>query len=186
MELKHNDLVKGSSGRFGDQLVYRQRGGRTIIARRPRKSTKPISARQVEVKEIFAEAVIYARGVIADESQKAVYQEKADAFRSAYNLALADFCKFPEITKWDATGYYGAVGDKITVRATDDFKVVQVSLVIKDSTDLIIEEGNAVLSGNGSDWIYTATTVNASLSGTKLILSAADLPGNVTVQEMVI
>jgi len=186
MELKQNDLVKGASGRFGDQLVYRQRGGRTIIARRPSKKFNPDSARQLEVREIFAEAVIYARGIIADESQKAVYQVKADAFRSAYNLALADFCKAPQITKHNVAGYAGQAGDTISIRAVDDFKVMWVKVVIKDGADNILEEGDAVLSPNGADWIYTATTANPALTGTKLIMSAADMPGNVTTQEVVI
>lgn len=186
MELKKNDLVQGSSGRFGDQLVYRQRGGRTIIARRPGRRIKPETARQREVKELFAEAVIYAKGVNADAVMKAVYQEKSDAFRSAYNLALADFCKAPEITKYNVAAYTGQIGDKISVRAVDDFRVEWVKLAIIDSADSTIEEGTAVLSPNGADWIYTATVLNPGLAGTKIIISAADLPGNITTQEVIL
>ena len=186
MELKNNDLVKGSSGRFGDQLVYRQRGGRTIIARRPGKKTKPDSDRQLEVRELFAEAVLYAKSVIADDAKKALYQAKTDAFRSAYNLALADFCKAPEIRKYNVSDYAGQIGDQISIRALDDFKVESVKLIIKDSADSTIEEGAAVLSANGVDWIYTATAVHPGLAGTKLIISASDIPGNITTQEVIL
>lgn len=117
---------------------------------------------------------------------KAVYQVKTDAFRSAYNLALADFCKAPEITKYNVAAYTGQIGDKIIIRAIDDFRVEWVKLMITDSANSMIEEGTAVLSPNGADWIYTATVLNPSLAGTKITISAADLPGNITIQEVLL
>jgi len=186
MELKNNDLVKGSSGRIGDQLVYRQRAGKTIIAKRPKKSSVQATALQLEVQELFTEAVLYAKAVIADEAKKALYQSKAKAGKSAFNLALSDFCKAPEIRKYQAADYMGQVGDKISIRVIDDFKVEWVRLMIKDSSDNLIEEGEAVLSGNQVDWIYTATALNPSLAGTKLIISAADIPGNISSQEVIL
>jgi hypothetical protein len=62
--------------------------------------------------------------------------------------------------------------------------VESVKLIIKDSTDSTIEEGLAILSANGVDWIYTATAVHPGLAGTKLIISASDIPGNITRQEV--
>lgn len=103
MELKNNDLVKGSSGRFGDQLIYRQRGGKTIIARRPRKKIRPDSARQLTVRELFAEAVLYAKSAIADEVKKAAYQAKASGNQTAFILAFSDFYKAPEIRKYNVS-----------------------------------------------------------------------------------
>lgn len=186
MELINNDLVKGSSGRIGDQLVYRQRGGKTIIAKRPKRTGIPPSAMQVEIQELFAEAVLYAKSVIADESKKAIYKAKTKPGQSAYNLALSDFCRAPEIKKYNALNYAGQVGDEISIRAIDDFKIDWVKLQIKDSTDNLIEEGSAVLSANHVDWIYTATVVNTILAGSKLIISAADLPGNICTQEVIL
>lgn len=186
MELKNNDLVMGSSGRIGDQLVYRQCGGKTIIAKRPKKKGNPDTPRQLEVQELFAEAVLYAKLAISDEAKKAVYQAKAKSNQSAYNLALSDFCKAPEIRKYGISDYAGHTGDQISIRAFDDFKVEWVKLIIKDSTDSTIEEGSAVLSGNNVDWIYTATATNPTLAGTKLIISVADMPGNITTQEVIL
>lgn len=186
MELVNNDLVKGSSGRIGDQLVYRQRGGKTIIAKRPRRTGIPPSAMQVEIQELFAEAVLYAKSVIADEAKKAIYKAKAKPNQSAYNLALSDFCKAPEIKKYNTLGYAGQVGDEISIRAIDDFKVDWVKLQIKDSADSLIEEGLAVLSANNADWIYTATVLNPGFAGNKLIISAADLPGNISTLEVIL
>jgi len=186
MELLENDLLEGSSGRFGKRLVYGQRGSKTIISRRPAKRRNPQTPRQMEVRDLFSEGVLYARAVIADEEKKALYQSKVRGNQSAFNLALADFCKVPEIRKYNVTEYNGQIGDKISIRAFDDFKVEWVRLIIKDSSDTMIEEGSAVLSANGADWIYTATATNSDLADAKLIMSVADIPGNVTTQEVVL
>ncbi len=186
MELKNNDLVKGSSGRFGDQLIYTQRGSKTIIVRRPAEKRNPNTVLQQGVREIFAEGVLYARAAIADEVTKAIYQAKVTGNQSAFNVAMSDFCRAPEIRKHNLSDYTGQIGDKISIRAVDDFKVEWVKVAIKDSTDSTIEEGHAVLSPNGADWIYTATVVNPVLAGSKLIMSAADMPGNITSQEVIL
>lgn len=186
MKLVENDLVMGSSGRFGKRLVYRQRGGKTIIAGRPARKKNPNTARQREIRELFAEGVLYAKSAIADEVIKAAYQAKASGNQTAFNLALSDFCKAPEIRKYNVSDYAGKIGDKISIRAIDDFKVEWVKLIIKDRTNSTIEEGAALLSANGADWIYTAKAVNRGLAGTKLIISAADMPGNITTQEVIL
>ncbi len=186
MELLENDLVEGSSGRFGKRLIYIRRGDKTIIGRRSAKRRNPNTPLQQGVRELFAEGVLYAREVIADEVKKALYQAKATGNQSAFNVALSDFCKAPEIRKYSVSDYTGQIGDKISIRAIDDFKVESVKLVIKSSTDSTIEEGLAVLSANGADWIYTATVANPTLPGTKLIMSAADMPGNITTQEVIL
>lgn len=186
MELLENDLLEGSSGRFGKRLIYGQRGPKTIISRRPAKRRNPQTSRQMEVRDLFSEGVLYARAVIADQEKKALYQSKVRGNQSAFNLALSDFCKAPEIRKYDVTEYTGQIGDKISIRAFDDFKVEWVRLTIKDGGDITIDEGSAILSANGADWIYTATAANPVLPGTKLIISVADIPGNITTQEVVL
>jgi hypothetical protein len=186
MEVINNDLVKGASGRVGDQLVYRQRGDKTIIAKRPRPKSTPDTERQIEVQETFFNAAIYAKAVIADPAKKAMYQAKTTGYQTAYNLAVSDFCKAPEIKVCDSDDYSGELGDKIRIRAIDDFKVESVRLEIKDGTNDTVEEGAATLHDNGVDWIYTATAANAFLPGTKLIVSATDIPGNLTKREFTI
>ncbi len=186
MELLENDLVEGSSGRFGKRLIYIRRGEKTIIARRPAKRRNSNTLLQQGVREMFAEGVLYARAAIADEIKKAMYQAKATGNQSAFNVAMSDFCKSPEIKKYSISDYTGQIGDKISIRAVDDFKVEWVKLIIKDSTGTTLEEGSAVLSTNGADWIYTASVVNPGLAGTTLIMSAADIPGNITTREVIL
>lgn len=186
MEVINNDLVNGSSGRIGDQLVYRHRGEKTIIAKRPKQKSVPSTEKQLLVQERFFNGSLYAKAVVADEAKKAIYQAKTKGYQTAFNLALSDFCKAPEIKLCDFDNYAGERGDKIRIRATDDFKVEAVQLQIEDGNGDLIEEAAAVLSDNGVDWFYTITVDNPFLPGTKLIVSASDMPGNVTKKEFVI
>ncbi|HEY5508168.1 MAG TPA: hypothetical protein VIK29_05800, partial [Paludibacter sp.] len=77
-------------------------------------------------------------------------------------------------------------GDKIKVRATDDFKVKEVAVGIFNEDGSEVEHGLAELSANGIDWIYTATAINDSLTGDKIVVQASDLPGHTTLGEKVL
>ena len=186
MESVNNDLVFGSRGRIGDMLVFRQRGGKTFISKRPKKKEVSDSEDQTAVKERFKEGVLYAKAVVDDPVRKAVYQAKSNALQSAYNLALADYFKAPEIKNIDAQNYTGNPGDAIMIKAVDDFKVDKVMVTIKDSSNNEIESGLAVLGPNGIEWLYLAKHANSDLVGSKLIIKASDLPGNVTTEEYII
>jgi hypothetical protein len=186
MEVVNNDLVSGASGRIGDMLVFRQRGGKTFITKRPKKKSVPDSENQLEARARFTEAATYAKSAIEDPGKKAFYQSRANALQSAYNLALADYYKAPEIKSEDLSAYNGQAGDSIIVRAIDNFKVMTVTVEIKDSDDHTVEKGDAIASPNGIDWLYMATTLNPDIAGTKLVISASDLTGNLTTKEVLL
>jgi hypothetical protein len=82
----------------------------------------------------------------------------------------------------DFSAYTGAAGDEIRIIASDDFMVKSVYVQINDADGAPIEEGEAVNKA-GSLWIYTATQNNNSLTGNKIVISASDLPGNITTEE---
>lgn len=65
-----------------------------------------------------------------------------------------------------------------SIRATDDFEVVTVMVKIENADGSLVEEGNAI--NNGAEWIYTATALNADLSGDKITITASDHPNNLT------
>ena len=186
MKVENNDLVWGSSGRIGDMLVFKQLAGKTIIVKRPRKRETPPSESQQMVNERFTEAVQYAKGVVSDEVKKAVYQLKVRPGVSAYNLALSDYCKAPEIKKVNLTGYTGKVSEQILIRAIDDFMVKTVQVEILDNDLLRIEQGEAILSDNNLDWIYTSKALNPDPANSTIRVSASDLPGNVTTKDYVV
>ena len=79
-------------------------------------------------------------------------------------------------------GLNGVVGDPIRVNASDDFAVKSVTVGIVNAEGETVEEGEAVHQV-GTLWIYTATTEVNDLAGNKIIVSAFDVPGNVTREE---
>lgn len=185
-----NLVTEGFSGKMGRQLVFRNVKGQTFAARRPKSRQKRKKTEtQLGLEMRFRKAVLYAKSILTDETIKAEYAEKAmnsPKKVSAYNLAMADYLNAPEISIIDLSNYAGNSGEMITVTAIDDFKVKSVSVEIVQSDDTPVEKGDAVQSLNGLEWEYTTQSANALPAGSKVIVRAADLPGNVTLKETVI
>ena len=177
--------MHGMSGKLGDLLVFRQWFGRTIAGKRPRK-VETISAAQQSVRDKFQKATVYASAALADAATKQAYKDKTSPGTTAFNLALADFFIAPSIGKIDPHGYTGAAGGKIKIEATDDFMVKSVNVKIAKADGTLIEQGAATADPDGLNWWYTATQANASLSGTKITVTAMDLPANVTVKDEIL
>jgi len=56
-----NLILHGASGKIGDMLVIRQRGGRVILSQAPgERTTEPTEAQKAH-QEKFQQAVLYAR-----------------------------------------------------------------------------------------------------------------------------
>jgi len=180
---KNNILTHGLSGKVGDLLVFRQRGGKTIVGKVPDMSEIERTGKQKAVTRKFQEAVIYAKAAIADDSLKEAYKEKTRDGQTAYNVAIADFFNAPDIEEIDLSGYTGKAGEQIVVRATDDFKVAQVTVAIYTSDGTLVEKGEATLGTNGVDWTYQTTVTSGQVTGDKIVVQASDLPGNLTERQ---
>lgn len=184
---KFNVLTHGLSGLVGDLLVFRQKANKTIVASRPRPTTKTPKPISLEIRARFKRASAYAAAAIEDAVLKAEYQLQARNGQSAFNVAFADYQKAPEFYEdVDLAPYLGAVGNKLTVSVMDDFRVTAVNVEIKSPDGTTLEQGAAVQSDNGLDWVYTVTAVNSDVPGSKIIFTASDVPGNVTVLEKII
>lgn len=87
-------------------------------------------------------------------------------------------------------GLSGLVGDMIVFRQRGEQNccVRKTKAFEQDKTaaDVLIEEGAAVQSANGLDWVYTTTAINAEVPGSKITFTAKDLPGNETVLEKMV
>lgn len=90
----------------------------------------------------------------------------------------------PVVKSINTQNYKGTVGEKIAVRATDDFRVVSVHVQIYAANGTLLEEGNAEADTNGLDWIYTATQTNNPLTGSKIKATATDVPANEGILEV--
>jgi hypothetical protein len=181
-----NIVTTGFKGKVGDLIVFRTRGNKTYVSESPKITAHELSPKQKAALKRFQEAVIYGKGCMADAVTKAAYQNGVEGNQSAYNVAVADFLNAPQIDEVDLSTYKGQVGNTIRVRATDDFKVTQVTLAIYNSDNTLVEEGKAVQAADLADWVYTVTKENTNLTGDKIIVKASDLPGNITESDQMI
>jgi hypothetical protein len=89
---------------------------------------------------------------------------------------VADFLKPPVVDAIDVSGYHGAIGDVIAVRAMDDFEVASVTVVLRDAANAIVEQGAATHSGGL--WHYPATVALAAGAAITIEAIAKDRPLN--------
>lgn len=175
--VKDNYVTSGASGNVGDLWSFRQRAGKTILAKQRGASSKPPTADGLAIQSRFKTSVNYALNAMKNPATKAAYAAAAPRGVSAFNMALGDAASSPVVSKIDSTNYHGAVGDTLVIDATDNFKVTAVVVTIDSAAGALIEAGNAVLDEN-KNWIYTATAANAAIAGSKITAVASDLPGN--------
>ncbi|AEV97061.1 hypothetical protein A4D02_18165 [Niastella koreensis] len=176
-----NSLVTGRiSGTLGKELVFREWEGKTVVAKAPRKRKGEPNSKQAETQEKFLLASRYARAIIknTDKSMAEAYATVLRPRQNVYSRALEDFLSPPKVKSINTRNYKGATGDKIAVRAIDDFRVVSIQVEIYAANGTLLEEGKAVQENNGLDWTYTATQLNGTLAGTKINAIATDVPGN--------
>lgn len=178
-----NIVTTGLSGKLGNLLVFRNRGGKTIVSKAPGKRQTEWSEAQLQHRLRFQEAVLYAKNAMANPATKEAYQAAAEEGESAYNVAVADFLNAPYINEIDVSHYNGQIDSYIQVRAVDDFNVAEVSVTILNEDGSEVERGSAILQPGNIWWKYTATVKNDSLSGDKIVVRVYDIPSNLTEQE---
>ncbi|MCF6404355.1 hypothetical protein L3C95_15770 [Chitinophaga filiformis] len=185
---KNNLLLAQVSGTIGRQLTVTQRAGQAILGKARAKKGKryKFSPKQLDVQSRFTSATDYAAAVKDDPDMVAAYKAVAKPGQNAHNLAIKDYYNAPEIHELKANEYTGKAGQKISIRATDDFRVYQVVVSIYTADGTLIEEGNALQGRNGIEWIYTARNDNPEYIGGKVRAMAEDLPGNQTFEERVL
>jgi len=185
-ESKKNLATDGLMGQVGNFVFRRRRvDGKIFVSRHPGEQEAEPTQAQVSVREKFQQAAIYGRSAVSNPETEAEYAAATKPGQTAYNVAVADFFRAPDIEEVDLSAYSGQAGDVIRVKATDDFKVQQVSVKIENAAASLIEEGQAVADADGRSWIYTATAVNESLTGDKITITVTDRPQNVSRDEQV-
>jgi hypothetical protein len=179
-KIENNALVQGARGNFGKQFVYKKRGNKTHIAKMPTQNPNAeVSDEQLEIRDLFGSAALYAKGAMSDPNLKKEYQKKAKNGATAFNVAFRDYLKAPVVKSIDTSKYTGVVGSLITVSAKDDFRVASVHVRIETAAGILIEEGDATLNPiDRNKWNYATTQANASIAGCVVKADAFDLPGN--------
>jgi len=177
-QAKDNIITKGLSGTVAKTITFRQRAGKTIVGKARRGNSGLPTDKALAVRARFTASIAYGKIAIKDPATKALYKAAAGPDQSAFNVAFRDAFTPPKVESIDASAYHGIVGDTLTIRATDDFKVTGVTVSIRDVVGALIEQGTATVQQNGADWMYKSTQSNATIAGSKITALAKDLPGN--------
>lgn len=184
MAHSNNSVITGKfKGSLGKELVFREWDGKTVVAKSPKARTGAPTPDQAELQERFLIASRYGKA-IKDSVDRSLADAYALALRPRQNLysrAMEDFLSPPIVKVIDQRSYLGAAGDKIVIRAVDDFRVTRVRAEIYAADGTLLEAGDASPNLNGLDWTYTATRVNSApsgLAGCKIRATAFDIPNN--------
>lgn len=184
--VKSNIVVEGLSGKLGDQIVFRQRGGKTIVSvKAVRPEGGPSEAQQQQQRK-FGQANRYAKQAMKNGPLKQAYELQTKGGQSAFNVAMADYLNSPVIDGLEGEAYTGAKDSPINITVTDDHMVAEVEVVLYSAQGDVLEQGPAELDENGVDWVYTTQMTNGQREGSKLVVRASDLPGNRTEREFVL
>ncbi|MFH1297350.1 MAG: hypothetical protein ABIJ04_08780 [Bacteroidota bacterium] len=92
----YNVLLKGVSGKLGDQLVFRQRYKTTVIASVPKKSTKPPTPAREKQMSKFRRAVKFAQRIKANPGLVSQYEIKVKRNQTIYHAALSAYMRSDE------------------------------------------------------------------------------------------
>ena len=185
---KKNIIIEGLSGKIGN-LVFRRRktDGKVFVAVPPSPHRTAPTGEKKRMNDKFKRAVLYGKSVIANPATKALYAQSISGGQTAFNLAVADFLNAPVIEEIDMSNYTGKAGSVIRIKATDNFKVVSVSVTITDADGTQLEVGEAVMDkGDELYWLYIAAEDNHLVVGSRVIVTASDIPRNETVQEKIV
>lgn len=178
--IKKNLFIQGASGMLGNQLVYRNVDGKIIISTKPTRNGETSEAQKRQNMR-FKYASIYAKTAIADETLGPIYSDVASRlskFSSAYQLALTDYLKSPEIG--DIWIESGAKDAKILVEAFEDPQLAKVEVAILAEDDSVVQKGEATLTSNGIQWEFILPIDIPE--GGKIEVRAYDLPGNESIK----
>jgi hypothetical protein len=170
------------SGKTGDQLLFRQADGKTVVSK-IMQQPKNLSEKQREHQRLFKKTAIYGKAATAEEETKEIYAATAaKKKRTPLIVAVTDCLNVPEIKSIDLSDFCGNQGDVIKVTTSDDVTVKSIHLSIINPDGSIVENGEAVADDSGHIWTYAAVANNDSFDGDKIVVTESDLSGN-TVEE---
>ncbi|QHS58341.1 hypothetical protein [Chitinophaga agri] len=175
--VKDNILLQLVRGSIGRQLTIYERNGQIIMAKKRRPSSKKPTQKQLEARHKMRIAADLARDMMNDPEIKAYYASLAGPGQNAYNMAVKDAYRSPEVQN------IRLEDAEVIVTAKDEFRVAAVTVQVTDADGVVREKGPAILGRNGVDWYYKAAMLPA---GGKITIAVADLPGKVTVKELLL
>jgi hypothetical protein len=173
--VKDSLLLHAVRGTLGDQFTIYERNGQIIMAKKRAKSRKKPTKKQLEAREKLETAAAFAKEMLRDPELKAYYKSKAGPGQNAYNMAIKDAYKSPEVQNVQLKE------DNVVVTAKDEFRVAAVEVKVLNAGGKIQESGKAMLGRNGVDWYYKVANLPV---GGKIKVVVVDLRGNETIREI--
>ena len=114
-----NFATDGLGGQVGNFVFRRRRADEKIfVSRHPGEQEAVPTQAQASVREKFQQAAIYGRSVVSNPETKAEYAAAAKPGQSAYNVAVADFFRAPDIEEVYLSAYSGQVGDLLNIKSS--------------------------------------------------------------------
>ena len=148
--------MRGTSGTVNEELVFRQRFGKTVICKLPCEYP-PSTDKQIANQERFKRANDFAKAAIKDPAKKAYYKSIAKQGQTAFNAAFQDAYHKPEVEV--------IVKEKITIKVKSKHAIVKV----------IVGTGKAIL--NNGHWEH-------KLIKTPFTVTVYDIAGNICTKEI--
>ena len=181
MKFKLSPFLQSANGSLGE-LVYYELDGQLVGRRKAKPKDKLTAARSAHRQRVKL-AAAWSRKTMTDPKQKAEYRTACRGHQTPYNIGFRDYLIAPVVEAIDLTGYTGKAGQSLWIKATDDFEVKQVEVMIWDAAGNLIEEGLAERGSNLTDWKYLTRTETIAGQSVRVQVTAVDRPGNRTVAE---
>jgi hypothetical protein len=175
-----NPAIENLHGKMGDLVFYLRKG--VPCVRKAPVRTKKFTGPEKKNQSRFAQASKFASSVLSDPTQRARYEQAAQGTpATAQNLAVSDFTHSPTLSEIDLSGYTGAPGEAIRIKAEEGrLGAVAVKVVIGDSGKATLEQGAAVMEKDGFWWTYTSQKNLVPNEAVWITVTASDQAANKT------
>jgi hypothetical protein len=150
-----------------------------VVSKAPDYSKIPRSEAQKANSSRFKVATRYGHRVLKDPVAYAFYDKRRRRNQTVWNVAISDYMKRPEIAEIDVWNYKGQAGNTIRVKASDNYGITSVIVMIINALGFEVESGMAVQMPGSEVWVYKATKENLEWKGGKVVVRVTDSPGNV-------
>ena len=164
--------------------ILRQHRNKLLVTRKPDFTNYQATDKQLNNREKFRLAAIFAKSVEADPSLKNAYGVLTKKDQTVYTVAIKDYMQAPRIHGWDISGYHRRKGDSIFIRASDNVCVTRVMCRVINVFGFLLEENDAHYHPDIDRWEYKLHK-NHNLSAAACFhFKAWDLAGNATIQKV--
>jgi hypothetical protein len=97
--LSPKSILAGASGAIGKEVVFKQYANRVVVSKMPDMSGIIPSNKQSARREIFQQAVHYAKSINRNPELKKAYAGKLKEGESVFNAALKEYLKMEKEKK---------------------------------------------------------------------------------------